>query len=275
MKRISRYTLIAALCLISVICLSVSGCTPLKLDPAADHYAREYLVPIVSKNYDAVYNGYSPQVRQTVTAEKNRQIMNRLWVVMGPFDNMEVDEYTFYTKTLYSKDSRQKTEKITIIYQLRYSGKYAIYAIHLQREGSGFSVISWNISQIRQSLFEINRFDLAGKEPRQYLFLVGMAAEIIFVIAMIVLSARSTMKRKYIWCILCIVGACSFSMNWHTGEFSYQILTFQLMMGVAWSKTINGLMLTFTIPIGAILALLKMRQTEAEKRKGPAKDKEQ
>ncbi len=267
MKHISHNFRFKVLLLIASLCLSACGCTPLKLDPDADAFARSYLNLIIEKNYESVHQKYSPQLRETVTPEKTGEILEKLHSTCGPFSDVTVKEYSFYTRTLHPAGSQQKIDTITIIYELSYCERHALYVVHLQRDGSGFSVNSWNISMIKMSLSEINRLSFNGKGIVHHLFLLAMVGEVLFILYVIVISARSTLKRKYIWCILSIVGACSVSLNWFTGSLSLNILTFQLFFGVTWSQTINGLVLTFTFPLGAFLALLKMRSKKIEERK--------
>lgn len=268
---LSHRMLLPVFCLIVALCFTACGCSPLKLDHDADAFARSYLNLIVEKDYESVYQYYTPQLKEIVTQEKNTEILDRLNSDYGPFQDLTVKEYSFFTRTLHTAGKEQKIETITINYELSYHGKHALYVVHLHRNGSGFLVNYWKISMMKYSLFEINRLSFGGKGIVHYLFLLAMVGEVIFILYIIVLSARSKLKRKYIWCILSIVGACSVSMNWFTGSISLNILCFQLLLGVSWSCTVNGLVLTFTFPLGAFLALMKMRSKRIEEAKALAR----
>lgn len=264
MNSSSYRTLFPVLLLIAVLCLPASGCSPFKLNPDADAFARSYLSRIIEKNYESVYQHYTPRLRKAVTPEENKEILYRLNSECGPFKDLTVKEYSFYTRTHHSAGKEQKIETITINYELSYQGRHALYVLHLQRNGQGFLVDYWKVSTMKYSLFEINRLSFEGKGALHHLFLLAMLGEVLFILYIIVLSARSSLRRKYIWCILSIVGACSVSMNWFTGSISLNILCFQLLFGVTWSCTVNGLVLTFTFPLGAFLALMKIRSKRTE-----------
>jgi hypothetical protein len=98
-------------------------------------------------------------------------------------------------------------------------------------------------------------------QPRpwpQYLFFALLLASVATMVAAFVKVVRTRdLKRKWLWCVLSLLGVATFQMNWTTGQFIVNPITVNLIgAGIVRSLSVfSPWMLNWTFPLGAILIL--------------------
>ena len=130
-------------------------------------------------------------------------------------------------------------------------------------------VIQWRVTPVAGDPRAQNGFGLTGKSPLHYLWLVMMIAVPIVCIAAIVSIWRGPAFRlRWLWTIGCLLGFCSFSLNWTSGQVAVNPVTAQILgVSVLKSSVYAPWVATFSIPVVALVYLLwkrRRRQTEHE-----------
>ncbi|MDQ7823022.1 MAG: hypothetical protein RDV48_09535 [Candidatus Eremiobacteraeota bacterium] len=246
------------LVIIAFTALLIQGCGALKKDQKADECSQAFITALLEGKSGESYQFYASNARETVSREKHHETVTLLQSRFGPFQDLKIDYFSHRWFTMHSTKGGD-TKLLTMLYSLFYSGKYALVQLHLLKNGTSYQVMSWTFTPTATSLIAMNKFSLEGKSMVHFVFLLIMAAEVIFILYVIKSCIGSSMKRKYFWSIFSLAGIPTVSFNWFTGKVFISYLTVQFLFGVAWNVTIFGLMLTASLPLGAFIALLALR----------------
>lgn len=243
--------MLARLSLIAGLLLSLCGCNPATAlrDPAVDAEIHAVFEKIRSQDPGWAAS-FAPSVAQTITPEgiaavraaipaevpraRNPTATTVSRTTSGSFV-AAVDEYVYKDRTLVVQ---------TLLQRPPGSEQWAV---------SGFHVRAASAAEIAD-----NRFSVFGKSVGQYLFLTIVVLSPLLMLAALTKVVRTPgLRRKWLWAILAFAGLLSFQMNWTTGEIAVNYLTLQLIgAGVLRGPSaLDPWLLTFTLPVGAILIL--------------------
>jgi len=113
---------------------------------------------------------------------------------------------------------------------------------------------------------QLNSLSLAQAGAVQWAMLAAMVAAFAVTIAALVRIWRSGLfPRRWLWTIGAIIGLMTLRMNWSTGEFSFQPVSFQLFsVSVSKDPVHAPWMLGVSLPLFALIALLRRRGKAVE-----------
>jgi hypothetical protein len=115
---------------------------------------------------------------------------------------------------------------------------------------------------IAQSLETANDFSLSGKSFIHYLWLVvAIACAALSLGSAVFIATRRDMPKRWRWVVLSLIGVGAFQLNWTTGATNLALLNVQ----IASASFLRGgpaapWILSFAIPLGAILGVRRYRQ---------------
>lgn len=146
-------------------------------------------------------------------------------------------------------------------YQYYFDNGWAVANILLEREKEGLVVKRVNVTRLPKPLEEIYAFDFKGKKAVHYVFLVLAIAIPLFILYSLILCIRTPInKKKWLWVVFILVGVVAFRLDWTTGQFAVQLVNINLLgAGTAKASPYAPLILTISIPLGAIIFLAKRR----------------
>ena len=147
-------------------------------------------------------------------------------------------------------------------FQYHYPDKWLLVNVNLsQPSGKPLLISGINVQPISDSLQNINRVDFYGKPFQHYAMLIVTALMPLFVLYVLILAIRTRFpRRKWLWLIFIGCGICTVSLDWTSGLIRLQPLSF-LVLGSAFFKgTYGPLMLSTSVPLGAILFLFKRKK---------------
>lgn len=147
-----------------------------------------------------------------------------------------------------------------VSYQYGFEDKWLVTNVAFHQEYSGNIVIdSFYVYPLKQSLQETHRFTFSGKGLGHYITFAACILIPIFIVVTLVGAIKTKMeKRKWLWIIFILLGIFTIRMNWSTGQFSFQPLSFQLLGSSFQSAGLYApWMFGFSIPLGAILSWFK------------------
>lgn len=153
------------------------------------------------------------------------------------------------------------TSNTNITFEYQFPRKWLLANVATQKKDGGFSIIGFNITPIADSLENINRFTLTGKNALQYGVLSLAIIFPLFILYALVICIRTKIeKRKWLWIIFVLFGIGQLAVNWTTGQWSLDPLQFQLFGAGAFSPLFGAWTLSVSLPVGAIVFLLRRKK---------------
>jgi len=117
------------------------------------------------------------------------------------------------------------------------------------------------VRRVPASLRTINAFTLEGKTPAHLLMLTLLIAVPTFSLIVAVLVLQTSMRRRWLWAALALLGAGKFGFNWTTGQTFNQTISVQLLGAGVYRGGLAGPWLLFvSFPAGALIALDRRRR---------------
>jgi hypothetical protein len=123
-------------------------------------------------------------------------------------------------------------------------------------------VNGFNVQVATDAELAANDFKLAGKPPRQLLFLAYAAVAPLLMLAALVGVMRTPgLRWKLAWAIAAFAGVGQLAMNWTTGVLALNPLSLQLLgAGVIRAGDTRFVPWTVlaTVPVGAVVVLVAL-----------------
>jgi hypothetical protein len=246
-----------ALTKIILLGLLLSSCSmneiPERLIPKeANEFAQKFIIKLANGEIDYCDSLFSKEYQ-------NDQGTNFLNEVNQAISEREVLNYRLISSswtTLYSGTT-------STTYNLQYEYKYAddfwiYYSFQILEKNNNLTVNYLNFQPRNESLSSYYEFNFKNKTIIHYTWLFMAILVPIFILFSVIYAIRTPLKRKWLWIIFILVGFVSFSLNWATGDFGIKPINFNLLgAGIIKSGIIAPWILTFNIPIGAILFWIK------------------
>jgi len=242
-----RKTLFAVLALLGAFLLG--GCSVSKED---DALARQLIEALHAGDYAALSNKIDPEYRTTQTAEA----LPKMRALLDLGELKEMHQVGYWVRGGVGSGPSYRDAS----YEIEFSKGWVLAQFRFYRNGATCSVQSFQLTPLTKSLESAHAFTLTGKSTVQYAFLFMVIMEPLFMLATLIACIRTRLKRKPLWCLLVLVGVMRFSMNWTTGQMGWQ----QMSVALLGSSGLRAgpaapWVLSFSVPMGAILFLLKRR----------------
>jgi hypothetical protein len=157
-------------------------------------------------------------------------------------------------------DGKPKTTNYVLSKEYEFPSGWMMLVVQYRMAGEEFTLLGLRIFELPASLEETNRFTLEGKGPLHFLVLGGVVVIPLFIITTVVICVRTPIRRKWLWILFILFGIGSFVLNWSTGEYSIQPLTFRLLGASGLQTPFGPWVFGISFPLGAILFLLKRRK---------------
>lgn len=233
--------------------------SPEEFDRTAEaQYLRATVDKLARQDYAAIESALDPRVHQPDVRSALQQ-MRMLLPYEAPDRTLPVD-WRFF-KRLDGNDTGERTANVVMEYQYA-SAKWVLASAVLSGEPGQFRIVSFNIEPLPASLADLNAFRFKGKGAVHYFFLASTIATALLALYAFVACLRlKGLKRKWLWAIATLVTVSTFSLNWTSGESGYQPVWFGLLgWGVMRQGWLGPWILTFPLPVGALVFLLRYRK---------------
>jgi hypothetical protein len=215
--------------------------------------SKQYITDLREKQFNSVTERLSP-------ALKNYQSELALLKISDLFPNEKPMSTTLVG---FSKNVTTNLTTITSIFQYKYPHKWITAGVVLEKNGDSTNIKGVSIIPSDYSLEDRNSFNLYGKNPSQYLFLlVTLIVSVIIIIALTLCIPNSIVKRRWLWTVFILTGVGTVALNWTDGTFQILPLHIQILgVGVYKFSPYNALIVYASIPIGAIVFLFHWLKT--------------
>ncbi len=156
------------------------------------------------------------------------------------------------------RNQLKDSSSINLTYEYHYPTNWLVINVAIKTVGNSSTIVGFNVVPQETSREEKNKFELIGKSALHYVVLVFSIVMPLFTLFVLIVCIKTRLKgRKWPWIIFILIGFGKFSINWSTGQFAYHTLMVQLLSASAFAPLYGSWTLAFSIPIGAIVFLIK------------------
>lgn len=159
------------------------------------------------------------------------------------------------------------TDKTTVnsTFEYDFGGKWVLVNVVVQDKGGTKTITGFHVQPQALSLEQQNRFTLSGKSAYHYAVLAGAVAAAALSLYALVLCIRTPLRRrKWLWILFIVLGFGKVSVNWATGQWGVMPLAVQLFSASAMAQFYGPWIVSFSLPIGAVLFLIRRRDLARE-----------
>lgn len=213
-------------------------------------FAKDYLDQLRLKNYEYIMSQMHPELLEKVTTEELDKLSGffpkgepKSTEIMGS----NVREFNGVWSANFSFESQ-------------FNDGWSISSVSMTKKDEKILVTGVNVYQTSESQKVINAFSNAELSFSKLLILALTFITPIFMLITCVFVYRTPIEKKWRWYILSFVGFGTMTMNWTTGQIVTKIATIKLLgFGASAASEFAPIILTFTVPIGAIVFWFKRK----------------
>ena len=156
---------------------------------------------------------------------------------------------------------------VQLTYQYKYTHSYLLASISFKKVKNSTTITGININPLSKPLEEINKFTFKGKGITHYIvFALTVAMPVLTIIALYLCAKTPIPKMKWLWMLFIALGVTQITINWTTGHIVFSPIAVQLLSASFFKAGPYGpLSLSFSIPVGIIVFMLKRKMWLAEK----------
>jgi len=221
-----------------------------------DTFAREFIVNVHSSNIDYCLQ----KVDKEMQTEEGKTFLSN---VANGISSLKLDSVKLTTARFTKFYGDVPVINYSIEYEQELDGYSIFFIFAIRAEDNNISVTGFDARKVEASLKEIHSFSLINKPIQNYLFLILAILSVGFVIFSLISVIRTPLKRKWLWVIGVLITFIKFKVNWSTGVFAFQLLSFQFLgAGLTKAGPYAPWTLTFSLPIIAIIYWVKRNKNE-------------
>ena len=219
-----------------------------------DRFARQALVDLQSGRVDEV------RARVDSVATSHGQALTPVLAgiadslrTFGPIDST--------TKLIGWNVVNGVTYYAGLSYELTGHGRYGVATVDVRGRDTLKRIIGLGVSSIPEPLDQANRFTLRGKAPAHYLTLLLALVCVLCSVTAAVKVGRTPMPGRWLWTLVALVGFGTFQLDWTSGAWHLSLIHFQLLSaGFKKMGPYAPWLISFSLPLGAVIALEKRRR---------------
>jgi hypothetical protein len=211
-----------------LLLIILPGCAP--ADPASqikrftppedEAMATNYIALLRQNKFDRIQNDLDLSIKNALTQDT----LVKMAKAIPPQDPVSV-------KVIGAQQVRDPgIYKINLSFEYQFPSKWLLINVATQKKDGVSTIIGFNVYPLSDSLENLNRFTLAGKNFLQFATLAFAILIPLFSLCVLVLCIRTKMqKRKWLWIIFILIGVGKFTINWTTGQWQIAPLYLSLL----------------------------------------------
>lgn len=229
----------------------------------ADEFARHFIGNVISGKIDSSFT----EINSSILNDTVKQY------ITNAYRNINAAQVTSYRVVGLNWTSKILSSQKLTFYRLGYEytldNRNILFTTTVQKDDNKYSIVAFNGQFLPAPLSELTKFTLHNKSIKQYVFLLFVILIPIFILIslIVMLTRKLSTKKKIIWAlIILLISLPRFLINWNTGQIDFNLLYINILgAGVSRPTLYSAWILTFNIPIGAILFWIKRKRIiEAE-----------
>jgi hypothetical protein len=223
-------------------------------------FSKEFFAHLQARDLETVKSLLDPKAVDTTFPRKFEEIAN-----IFPNETPKGIKLIGINTTNYNGVS---TTNISSEYE--FSSGWVLASAVLQKQGNNFRVLGFHLRPASDSLLHSTQFKFLGQDTKHYVaFAVAILLLLFNIYALAICIKMPIPKRKWLWIVFILVGFGKVEFNWLNGAFyffgNYGDQNFSvdfLKFPVAGFSQIlyQPFIITMTVPVGAIIFLLKRKK---------------
>lgn len=255
--------------LLAVIALLLQGCgasgSKEEFDKTPEAaFLHATLERLASEDYAGVEATLDPRLipDPQMTLEERRRPLRAARALLpagAPLANEPVD-WNFQERIGGSGDEASQRGGAVSIQYAYPSSRWILATAVLSGEAGQLRLVKLSLAPLSAPLSEIHAFSLKSMGSAHWLVLfLWLASLSVALLALIACFRARGLKRKWLWALCCLATLSSFSINWTTGETSFQLLHAALLgWGPSRVGWVGPWILTAPFPLGALALLWRL-----------------
>jgi len=218
--------------------------------PEDEAIATNYIALLRQKQFEQIEKDLDPSLKSAL-AQDTLEKMAEAIPTQAPISVKVVGAYSARGTDVY---------KINLTFEYQFPTNWLLINVATQKKDGVLTIIGFNVYPLSDSLENLNKFTLVGKNPLQYATLALAILIPLFTLYALVLCIRTKMeKRKWLWIIFILIGIGKFTVNWTTGQCNFASLSFQLFGAASFAPPYGAWLISISLPVGAILFLIRQK----------------
>jgi hypothetical protein len=216
--------------------------------------AKHYVALIQSKQFDVLEQRFG----DNASTPKIQAALTQMAALIPPQSPVSVKVVGVRTSNVTTDGKSTAATSITLEYQ--FSHQWLLASVITQPSAQGPSLLSINLTPMADSLENTHAFTLAGKGPSHFMMLALAILIPVFIVYALVCCAKAKLaKHKALWILFILFGFGQVTLNWTTGQWMLNPLSFQLLGAGAFAPLFGPWAISVSLPLGAIAFLLKRK----------------
>ena len=148
----------------------------------------------------------------------------------------------------------------SLTFEYAFPGRWFLLNVVTLEKAGAVTIVGLHVQDEKAALSEQNKFTLTGKTALHYAVLfLTVAFPLLTLYALIVCIGAKLARRKWLWVIFILLGVGKLAINWSTGQWAVSPLALQLFSASAGAEYSGPWILAVSVPLGAILFLLRRK----------------
>ena len=238
--------------------LLVSGCDRASLmkhvaSSQDEATAKRYVDLLRQKNFELIRADFNPAFVTDDTDQKLTEMAN-----VFPATQLISEKTIGYSKSEVSGNSTRST---TLEYQ--FPDRWVFAEVTMQQLDGDTKILSFKVQPSWESIENLNRFTLSGKNLEQYtVLLLAIASASCCIYAFILCTRTKIAKHKWLWLLFTLFGVGQFDVNWTTAQSHLLLDSLHLITGGATAPIYGSWTVYASLPLGAVIFLYNRRSLE-------------
>jgi hypothetical protein len=230
-----------------VLALAMAGCRAPEPPRDFDHVARTFLAVLAQDQLDSAlalcrFEGNPDTVR--IALEQGSRFI-------APF---AIDSAQLVGWNIVSMNDT----RADLTYEAHAGPRWAVLQIQVLRSEASYSILGFRWQPSPARLADLNAFTLRGRPVADYPYLVLAIASLLACLGGAVVAG--VRRMGLLWVLFCLIGIGKATINWTTGQQTYNPLSFQILgIGFFRPGIVAPWFVSWSLPLGTILVLLKSR----------------
>lgn len=246
-------------------CTALAGCSleawiGLVATPDEQARARSLVDQLRARDYAAIERA----LREDLRTPELRKTLETMAAVVPAGEPRSV------TIVSAHKNTAPGVTWLTLRTEYEFATGWMLATVTTEMRDGARSITSFHVSPMEQSLVAQRSFGLAGKSLMQYgVLAAALAAFVISLYALYRCVRTKGLAKKALWILFILVSFGQLAVDWTSGEWRFVPLHLQLL-GASFMAPLDGpWMLVASLPVGAIVFLLRERNGALPMKKVP------
>jgi hypothetical protein len=224
--------------------------------PEHDRLAREFLAAVRTRDSISILKQVTPSLQTPGS-------LDSLWAVASQLPGGQIDTLR---QVGINRVRASGTYTTSLAYEIHTPAGWGLAVVNILEASGHRSVEGFHTERLPAAIQTTNGFSLRGGNPFGFLVLLLALGCAGFTIVAAVMVVRERIPRRWLWAMFALLGVAPVTVNWTTGQVSFQLLSVALFSAGFVSAGLGGpWLVSAAFPIGAIAAVRKVRSARSEK----------